>query len=162
MQRVLFHSDPASKHSFLYVTIKDKDFRFIGVYGPNIHSKLPYFFRRIKPFVTSSRRTVLVRDWNIVLDPNLNREGPRWVTNNLAAKYFREFVARLDLVNKFQKKHPSKVEWIWTGRGASSLLSSYLNRVLVWRVYLDYLWGLSFEVYKNSDFKLLYVNIRLG
>ncbi len=36
------------------VTIKDKAFRLIGVYGPNATSELPAFFRRIEPYVSPS------------------------------------------------------------------------------------------------------------
>ena len=68
------------------------------------------------------------------------------------ARYFRDFVQRLDLVDKFRERHPNKIVWTWTGRGASAQLYSYLDRVLVKRV--DYLGGPSFDPYKNSDHRL--------
>ena len=55
------------------VTIKDKALRLIGVYGPNATSELPAFFRRIEPYVIPWKRGILVRDFNAVLDPNLDR-----------------------------------------------------------------------------------------
>ncbi len=77
------------------------------------------------------------------------------------ARYFREFVQRLDLVDKFRERHPNKIVSTWTGRGASAQLYSYLDRVLVKRVDLDYLGGPSFNAYKDSDHKVLCVSIRL-
>ena len=65
-------SDPADRLCVLDVTIKDKAFRLIGVYGPNATSDLSAFFRRIEPYVTPSKRVILVGDWNAVLDPNLD------------------------------------------------------------------------------------------
>ena len=72
---------------------------------------LPDFFRRIEPYVTSSRLVVLAGDWNAVLDPNLDRGGTSSGTNSLDAQYFRRFVKRLDLVDKFREKHPNKLAW---------------------------------------------------
>ena len=77
------------------------------------------------------------------------------------ARNFREFVERLDLVDKFRVSHPNKLEWTWNSRGAEALLSSYLDRVSVKRVDLDLLGCPSFEAYKNSDHYILSVSIRL-
>ena len=154
-------SDPAGRLCVLDVTIKDKAFRLIGVYGPNATSEFPAFFRRIEPYVVPSKRVILVGDWNAVLDPNLDRGAVSAGTNTLDARYFRDFVQRLDLVDKFRERYPNKIVWTWTGRGASAQLYSYLDRVLVKRVDWDYLGGPSFDPYKNSDHKFLCVSIRL-
>ena len=100
-------------------------------------------------------------DWNAVLDPNLDREAITAGTNTLDARHFCDFVLSLDLVDKFRDRHPNKIAWNWTGRGASAQLYSYLDRVLVKRVDLDYLGGPSFDPYKGSDHKVLCVSIRL-
>ena len=123
-------SDPAGRLCVLDVIINNKAFRLIGVYGPNDPSELPDFFRRLKPFVMSSKRVILVLDWNAVFDPCLDRGGTNQATNYLDAKYCGEFVAWLNLVDEFLERHPTKVEWTWISRGVSGLLSSYLNRVL--------------------------------
>ena len=143
----------------LDVTIKDTAFRLIGVYGPNVTSELPALFRRIELYVVPSKRVILVGDWNAVLDPNLDRGAISAGTNTLHARYFRDFVQRLDLTN-FAKGIQIRA-WTWTGRGASAQLYSYSDRVLVKRVDLDYLGGPSFDPYKNSDHKFLCVSIRL-
>ena len=83
------------------------------------------------------------------------------VTNTLDAGHFREFVERLDLIDKFHERHRNNFEWTWTGRGTSGLYYSYWDQVLVKRVDLDYLSAQSFEAYKNSDHKILSESIRL-
>ena len=100
-------------------------------------------------------------DWNAVLDPNLDRGAISAGTNTLDARHFREFVERLNLVDKFRERHPNKIAWTWAGRGASAQLYSYLDRVLVRQVGLDYLGGPCFDPYKDSDHKFLCVSIRL-
>ena len=154
-------SDPVGRLCVVDVTIKDKAFRLTGVDGPNATSELPAFFRRIEPYVIPSMRVILVGDWNAILDPNLDRGAISAGTNTLDARYFREFVQKLDLIDKFRERHPNKIAWTWTGRGASAQLYSYLDRVLVKRVDLDYLGGPSFNPYKDSDHKFLCVSIRL-
>lgn len=54
----------------------------------------------------TSRRVILVCDWNDVLDPDIDRTWTRSGTNNLDVKLFRDFIDRLDLVDKFQIKFP--------------------------------------------------------
>ena len=114
----------------LDVTIKDKVFRLIGIYGPCATSELPDFFQHINPFKTSSKQIILVVDWKAVLDPNLDRGKTNRATNNSDAKYFGEFVAKFDLINKFRERHTTKLELTWTSRNVSAQLYSYLYRVL--------------------------------
>ena len=86
----------------LDVTIKDKTFRLIRVYGPNASNELPAFFRHIGPYVIPSKAVILVGDWNAVLDPNLDRGATSAGTNTLDVRHFREFVERFYLVDKFR------------------------------------------------------------
>ena len=85
-------SDLVGRLCVLDVTIKDKAFWLIEVYGPNAISKLPAFFRRIDPYVIPSKRVILAGDWNTVLDPNLDRGTSSTGTNTLNARHFRAFV----------------------------------------------------------------------
>ena len=137
-----------------------RHFGWLGFMGPMLPGSSLPFFRRIEPYVVPSKRVILVGDWNAVLDLNLDRGAISAGTNSLNARHYRDFV-RLDLVDNFRERHPNKIAWTWTGRGASAQLYSYLNRVLVKRVDLDYLGGPSFDPYKDSDHKFFCVSIRL-
>ena len=77
-----------------------------------------------------SKRIILVGDWNVVLDPYLDRGAISAGTNTLDARHFHEFVERFDLVVKFRERHPNKIAWTWIGRGALPQLYSNLDRVL--------------------------------
>lgn len=102
------YADPEGRLLVLDVTVKDVAFRFIGVYAPNNHAELVSFFRRIEPFMNSSRRLVLAGDWNAVLDPELDRgvNTRRDTNQNRDAKAFRDFVDKFDLVDKFRNEKP--------------------------------------------------------
>ena len=62
--------------------------------------------------MTSSRRVILLGDWNAVLDSNLDWGNFSSATNTLDTRYFREFIERLDLVDKFRERYLNKLEWI--------------------------------------------------
>ena len=111
--------DLAGRLCVLDVTIKDKAFQLIGVYGHNATSELPAFFRRIQLYVVPSKQVILVGDWNAFLDPNLDRGAISAGTNTLDARYFRDFVQQFDLIDKFRERHPNKIAWTWTGRGVA-------------------------------------------
>ena len=64
-------------------------------------------------------------DWNAVLDPTFDGGATSEGTNILNARHFREFVQRLDLVDKFRERHPHKIAWTWIVKGASAQLYSF-------------------------------------
>ena len=66
-------SDSKGRLCVLDITIKDKTFCFIGIYGPNATSELPDIFWRIEPFAMKSRRIIFAGDLNAVHDPNVDR-----------------------------------------------------------------------------------------
>ena len=114
----------------------------------------------IEQYATSSRRVILVGDWNAVLDPSLDHGSSSSDANTLDAWHFCRFVERLDLVDKLCGKHPNKFERTWTGRGASVQYYSSLDRVLVKRIDLDTLGGTHSEAYKDSDHTIFSVSIK--
>ena len=123
-------SDPVGTRYLLDVTTKDKVFWLFGFYGPNVSSELLAFFQHIRLYLISLKWVIFVGDWNAILDRNLDRGAISAGTNTLDVRYFRKFVERYDLVDKFCERHPNKLAWTWTGWGASAQLYSYLNWVL--------------------------------
>ena len=55
------------------VAVKTFEFRVVAVYVPNSAGERRSFFRRLGLFLDDSKRTVLVGDWNAILDPNIDR-----------------------------------------------------------------------------------------
>ena len=57
------------------VAVKTIEFRIAAVHVPNTAAERRFFLRRLGSFLDDSRRTVLVGDWNAILDPNIDRPG---------------------------------------------------------------------------------------
>ena len=72
-------------------------------------------FRCIETF-EASKWVIVVGDWNAAKDPMIDQGRARKDINNLDVKYFREFLGRLDLIDGFRERHPSKKEWICTAK----------------------------------------------
>ena len=54
------------------VAVKTFEFRVVAVYAPNLAGERRSFFRRLGPFLDDPKRTVLVGDWNAILDPKID------------------------------------------------------------------------------------------
>ena len=57
------------------VAVKTFEFRIAVVHAPSIAAERRVFFRRLGSFLDYSKRTILVGDWNAVLDPNIEPVG---------------------------------------------------------------------------------------
>lgn len=85
-------------------TIKNQTFCFIGIYASNISREGAALLRRIDSCPMASRRVILAGDLNAPLDLDINQTESRLGTNNSDIKPFRDFMDRLDLVNKFSPR----------------------------------------------------------
>ena len=55
--------------------VQETHFTCAAVYVPNINAERVSFFRRFAPFLDDPKRIVLVGDWNVILDPKIDRVG---------------------------------------------------------------------------------------
>ena len=88
--------------------------------------KVRFPLRRLGSFLDASRRTVLVGDWNAILDPNIDRAG-RGASGLARCEFLTEF----DLIDRYRLDHPGREMWTWIGSSPSGQVRSYLDRVLV-------------------------------
>ena len=102
-------SDLAGRLCVLDITLKDKTWRLIGVYEPNANCELPNFFRHIEPYMIPSRQAILVGDWNVILDPNLDQEVTSSATNTLDPRHFHE-VCQLSGSGRQISQNTSKIK----------------------------------------------------
>ena len=59
------------------IAVKSFEFRVVAVYAPNIAAERISFIRRLAPFLDDPKRTVLVGDWNAILDTKIDLVGRR-------------------------------------------------------------------------------------
>ena len=55
------------------VAIKSFEFQVVAAYAPNIASESVSFFQRLTQFLDDQRRRVFAGDWNVILDPKIDR-----------------------------------------------------------------------------------------
>ena len=160
----LVFADPAGRLCVVDITIKGEQFRLVGVYGPNHQRERIDFFQRIDQFLSTSKQVIIAGDFNAVLSPDIDRQAGRTNTINTDADVFRDFVDRMDLVDKYRNEFPNRREWTWTGRGGSgnTQLYSYIDRVLVRRADVGLLECPSFHSIAFSDHRLVRVRLKLG
>ena len=60
----------------------------------------------------------------------------------------------------FRENVSTKGERTWTGWVTSGQLSSYIERILIRRIYLDLFGRQSLEMFKNHDHKLFFVSFK--
>ena len=116
------------------VAAKTFEFRIAVVYATNIAAKRRLFLRRFGSFLDASKRTVLVGDWNAILDPNIDRASRGASALARCDSGLSEFLTEFDLVDRYRLDHTGREMWTWIGnRTPSGQAQSYLNRVLVRR-----------------------------
>ena len=117
------------------VAAKTYEFRIAVVYAPNSAAERRPFLRRLGSFLDASKRTVLVGDWNAILDPNIVRAGRGAIGLVRCDSSLSDFLTEFDLIDWYRLDHPGRVMWI--GSLPSGQVRSYLDRVLVRRADSD-------------------------
>ena len=112
------------------VAVKTFEFRIAAVHAPGTAAERRPFFRRLGSFLDASKRTVLVGDWNAILDPNIDRAGRGASGSGRCDSSLVNFLAELDLIDRYRLDHPEKEMWTWIGNSPSGQIWSYLDRVL--------------------------------
>ena len=90
------------------VAVKTFEFRIAVVHAPSIAAERRVFFRRLGSFLDDSRRTVLVGDWNAVLDPKIDRAGQGASSLGRCESGLSDLLTEFDLVDRFRLDHPGR------------------------------------------------------
>ena len=144
------------------VAMKTFKFQIAAVHVPNSAAERCSYLRRLGSFLDASRRTVLVGDWNAILDPNIDRAG--WGASSWARcdSGLSDFLTEFDRVDRYHLDHPEREMWTWIGSSPSGQVRSYLDRVLVSRADSDLVTCPTFHWLGRSDHKLVRVSLWLA
>ena len=143
------------------VAVKTFEFRIAVVHVPNTTAERRSFLRRLRSFLDASKRTVLVGDWNAILDPNTDRAGRGANSVVRCDNALSDFLTEFELVDRFRLGHPGWEMWTWIRNSPSGQVRSYLDRVLVSRADSDLISCPTFHWLGRSDHKLVRVSLRL-
>ena len=144
------------------VAVKSFKFRLVAVYAPNIVVERVSFFRRLAPFLDDTKRLVLMGDWNAILDPKIDKVGRGARRVGRCESSLAGLMTRHDLVDRFRLDHPGREMWTWLDSSPSAKVASYLDRVLVRRVDIDFVSCPTFHLIAWTDHKLVRVSLRLA
>ena len=142
--------------------VKTFEFRIAAVHAPCSAAERRRFFRRLGSFLDASKRTVLVGDWNAILDPNINRAGRGASGSGRCESSLVNYLAEVDLIDRYRLDHPGREMWTWLGSSSSGQIWSYLDSVLVRRANSDLVACPTFHWLGRTDHKLVRVSLRLA
>ena len=93
------------------VAIKSFKFRLVAVYAPNIAAERVPFFRRLAQFLDDTKRLVLMGDWNVILDPKIDKVGRGASRLGRCESSLAGLMTCHDLVDRFRLDHPGREIW---------------------------------------------------
>ena len=120
------------------------------------------FFQQLGSFLDNPKRTVLVSDWNAILEPKIDK-GIRGASGSERCESsLIDLMAEFDLIDRFYLDHPGWEMWTWLKDSPFGQLRSYLDRVLVRRSDTDLVTCPTFHWLCLNDHKLVRVRLRLA
>ena len=93
------------------VAVKTFEFRRAAVHVPNTTAERRSFLRWLGSFLDASKQTVLVGDWNAILDPNIDRAGRGASCVARCDSALSDFLTEFELVDRFRLDHPGREMW---------------------------------------------------
>ena len=92
----------------------------VVLYGPN--TDCPHLYDNIKDLLLAKENLPLIicRDWNLVMDPNLDTLGYIWENNAKPKCEVLEMIYILDLMYTWRCFNPTLKNYTWTNTKMSS------------------------------------------
>ena len=111
----LVFADDGSRLIVADVAEKTFEFRVVTVYAPNLPGERCSFFRRLGLFLDDPKWTVLEGDWNVILNPKIDKGG--WGANGSGRceSSLIDLMAKFDLIDRFHLDHLGREMWTWLG-----------------------------------------------
>ena len=113
------------------VAVKSFKFQLVAVYAPNTAVERVPFFRRLAPFLDDSKRLVLMGDWNVILDPKIDKVRRGASGLGRCKSSLVDLMTRYDLVDRLRLDHPGREIWTWLDSSPSAKVGSYLDSVKI-------------------------------
>ena len=88
------------------VAMKTFEFPIAAVYLHNSAATRRHFLWRLGLFLDASKWTVLVGDWNVILDPNIDRASRGASGLVRCNSSLSDFLTEFDLIDRYHLDHP--------------------------------------------------------
>lgn len=93
------------------IAMKSGSFPVVTIYEPKDQRELCTFFRQLGPLLVDPARLDLMRDWNVILDPKLDRG--LGVSGRLSDHSLVDLIEEFGLVNRYWADNPGRQIWMW-------------------------------------------------
>lgn len=113
VHKVIF--DDEGRSVILDMSIQEKRFSLVGLYGPNQDD--PRFFGDMKQKLIDigNRNVIMTGDWNVVLDYKLDCQNYAHKNNQRANGAIQELMTFFDLEDVWRVRNPTKRVYSWFG-----------------------------------------------
>ena len=109
--------------------MKTFEFRIAAVYAPNSAVERCPFLCWLRSFLDASKWTVLVGDWNAILDPNIDRASQGASGLVRCDSSLSDLLTEFNLIDRYRLDHPGREMWTWIGSSPSGQVQFYLDSV---------------------------------
>ena len=95
------------------LTVEDKRFTLTNLYGPNTDD--PYFYRKVFENIQDlgNESTVIVGDWNLVLDPSVDLENYKHINNPKAREEVLKYLEYFNLFDIWRDMNIKEKKYTW-------------------------------------------------
>ena len=107
----LVFADDRGRLVVAVVAVKSFEFRVVAVYAPNLVGERRSSFRRLAPLLDDTKQLVLVGDWNMILDPKIDRVEWGARGSGMCESNLIDLIVRHDLVDRFRLDRPRRETW---------------------------------------------------
>ena len=111
------YADVSGRYQILDVEINDVELSLINLYAPN-EDKPGFFYGLSDKIKASAVHKILLGDYNLVLDTNLDRKNSSYNNNN-ACSAVKNIMQEYDLIDVYREFYPTTKRYSWF-RGTNS------------------------------------------
>ena len=108
-----YHKDIEGNFIVMDLSTAEKNITLINVYGPNKDS--PQFYRELHETIKGFNNEYIIAcgDWNIALDPEMDRINYVNDNNPKAREALKEIVSKMNLTDIWRFMYPDKKDYTW-------------------------------------------------
>lgn len=114
------------------ISINDVQLQLTNIYGPNDNQHKEYFFNNLTNYMYNIKHSILTGDFNMVEDPNLDRNPPcKSTTYSKGINNLNKVKEAHKLTDRWREVNKQKRTFTWQSRKAGDNTASRLDRIYI-------------------------------
>ena len=145
------------------LTIENHKMTLVNLYGPN--NDEPWFYTNLQNKIKqlNNQNIIMVGDWNLLLDPNIDGKNYRHINNPRAKEEVLKIMNDLNLCDVWREENPDKARFTW--RRSMQNKDTQMGRLdffLVSDPLLTWTVNQNIEIGYRSDHSVITLEIKLN